>query len=603
VEFPAISHISLSGTTGGFTSMIDSTAVGGMEMRPGVYDASYSSRLSSVIEIRTRQLDEEPEERILSLGISGMGGLYQRELPGSRHFLFAAHRSILNLFTNNIGIDGVPIYTNAMERLDWAPGSRDSLTLLSLGGADSVNITPCPGDPGVTSVYQTQYSGWRGTAALTWKHTFDAKLASDFVAEYSPTQQNIAQQEQIGYVTMNHLGTCAPAKLVTSYVENSRNTQPRLNYTVRAALSGWLFSAGGSASLQMLHASVAQPIGQLSPFSSSTAATDAVSFHPHLAAGQEAAFLQAESVSGTRWNLMTGVRVEGFAIDGSYAFEPRASLQYRLNGHQTVHVSWNESAQLPPVMDLVSYPVNRHLPPIKDRQTAVGARLWQGPWGTLDAEAYTKQYWHEPVSTEFPQLMLFNMVDTLGQAFVWLPLTGTGTASSRGLEAVLRAHWRSRADLLLSATRSQSQYRALDGVRRNGNYDTPIAVNSLIGVHLPRQIVLNGRESFSSGPVYCPYDMADSLAQGRGIYDVSLINSARGPLYNRLDIELERSFNFRTGGLVVHAGAENVLNRGNLLGYLWMPSCKPGTRCPDNQPIQKIDQMGRFPVFSARYSF
>jgi len=56
VEFDGISHLQLPGTTGGFTSMIDATAVGGMEMRPGVYDAWHSSRLSSLIEIHTRPL-------------------------------------------------------------------------------------------------------------------------------------------------------------------------------------------------------------------------------------------------------------------------------------------------------------------------------------------------------------------------------------------------------------------------------------------------------------------------------------------------------------------------------------------------------------------
>ena len=118
--------------------------------------------------------------------------------------------------------------------------------------------------------------------------------------------------------------------------------------------------------------------------------------------------------------------------------------------------------------------------------------LMKADWGALDAEAYTRQYRHEPVSTEYPQLMLFNMIDTLGQAIVWMPLTGAGSADSRGLEAALRAHWHSRAHLLLSATRSQSQYRALDGILRTGNYDTPVAINAMTNIQLPWRIALNG---------------------------------------------------------------------------------------------------------------
>jgi outer membrane receptor protein involved in Fe transport len=605
VEFPGISHLALSGTTGGFTSMIDSTAVGSMEMRPGVVDASYSSRLSSLIELRTRQLGEAPEERSLSLGISGIGGLYQRSLPKSGVLLVSAHRSILNLVTNDIGINGVPIYSNLLTRLELAPGSRDSLTILSLGGIDSIKLTPCAGDWEVTSSYRTQYRGWRDTGALTWKHAFDAQVASEFSAEYSIAQQDINQQQQIGYVWSGNIKTCTPITTTPTYMESSHNGLPRVNFTVRAALRGWLLSAGADGGLMMPNDAVDQPKGQLSPFSASTTATDAVSFHRHIAAGQEAGFFQAESAMDKRWNLMAGVRAEGFALDGSYAFEPRISVVYRLSERQSLNASWNAAAQLPPTMDLLSYPANHQLRPIEVRQATAGLRLWQGRWGTLDAAAYSKQYRREPISTEFPQLMLFNMVDTLGQSFVWLPLTDSGTASSRGVEAVLRGHWRERASLMLSASRSQSEYRALDGIRRNGSYDTPMMINAVDSFRLPLGITLNGRESFASGRVYCPFDLPDSLAQMRGIYDLTRINALRGPVYNRLDAELERQFKVAKGELVIQGGAENILNRGNLLGYVWLQNCTAGLPCTNAQglPIAKVDQMGRFPSFSARYRF
>ncbi|MGO8759605.1 MAG: TonB-dependent receptor plug domain-containing protein [Terracidiphilus sp.] len=605
VEFAGISHLALSGTTGGFTSMIDSTAVGGMEMRPGVYDASYSSRLSSLIEIRTRTLGEARQQRIFSLGISGVGGLYQRELPGSGTLLLSAHRSILNLFTNDIGINGVPTYSNALVRVDFSPGSRDSVTLLGLAGADSITMTPCPADRAVTSLYQTQYTGWRETGALTWKHAYNTHVASDLTAEYGIVRQDIGQQQQLGYLVENGHNTCAPASTESTYTENSRNQLPRVNYTLRAGLGAWLLTAGGAFSLLAPDDSVTQPIGQLSPFSASTTATDAVSFHRHFSSGEEAGFLQAEGTLAKRWSVLAGTRAEGFAIDGSYALEPRASILYRLNGRQSIHASWSQGAQLPPAMDLVSYSANHALPPIGVRQIAAGMRLWQGGWGTLDAEGYTKQYRREPVSTEFPQLMLFNMVDTLGQSFVWLPLNGSGTANSRGLDAVLRTHWRDRATLQLSASFSHSDYRALDGLRRTGNFDTPVSVSALTSFRLPGKILLNSRESFTSGRVYCPFDTADSLVQDRGIYDLSRINAVRGPAYNRLDVELERRFRFSRSDLELQAGAENVLNRGNLLGYVWLQNCDASSACLNSQglPILKVDQIQRFPVLSLRYRF
>ncbi len=603
VEVPAINHFSLSGSNGGFTSMIDSTAIGGMNMKAGVYDAGYSSRLSSLIDIHTRGLGEARQAGNLSAGIAGAGGLYQRALAHKGSLLLSAHRSLLSLVTNDIGINGVPTYENGMARLELNPSDRDTLSIFSLSGADSIAMTPCP-SPNATSIYQTQYSGWRTTEALSWRHNFSPQVTANLTASSSLTRQNIDQQQQIGEV-IDHRGNCHPVTLLPAYNENSRIGLSALNYELRAGLRGWLFSAGAAGKLTTPDDSVAQPNGQQSPFSADPSRSDAVTFQRKFSTGQTAAFVQAEGGFGSRWKLLAGLRVESFAITGSYALDPRISVAYRLNSRQILHGSMNISSQLPPIMDMISYPGNRNLQPVQVRQGALGMRLWQANWGTLDAEAYQKNYRREAVSTEYPALMLSNMVDTLGQGFVWLPLTSAGTAQARGVELALRAHWRSRMDLLLSAARSQTTYRALDGIRRPGNYDTPLSATAMGNLRLGLGIQLDLRESASSGRPYTPFDLADSNAQSRGIYDLTRINALRGPLYNRLDMELERRFRLPKGAFDIHAGAENILNRGNLMGYVWLDDCQVAWGCGNSsgEPITKADQMGRYPAFSLRYEF
>jgi hypothetical protein len=604
VEFPAINHFSLSGTSGGFTSMIDSTAIGNMDLRSGAYDVTHSSRLSSLIDIRTRQLGEARRAGNISVGIAGLGGLYQQALPGKGSLLLSAHRSILNLVTNDIGINGVPIYSNGLARLEVNPSTRDNLTLLSLSGADSITMTPCPSDQAVTSIDQTQYAGWRTSGALTWRHAWSPHVVANLIASYSVTRQQIAQQQQVGFEIVNGRNTCQPASLLPVYTEDSRNGLPLVNYAVHADFRGWLLTAGASAGLAMPNVDVAQPTGELSPFSAIPNRSDAVTFRRKFSTGQSAVFAQADGGMGARLRFMAGLRAETFAVTGDYTLDPRLSAVFRLNRKQTLNGSWNLSHQLPPMMDLLSYPGNRSLSPIQANQLAFGLRVWQAGWGALDLQAYSKRYRREPVSTEYPQLMLFNMVDTLGQAFVWLPLTSAGNARSRGLELLLRAHWQDRAELLVSATRSQSTYAALDDIRRPGNYDVPVQFNSLINLRFPFGIKLDSRESLSSGRVYTPFDDAESMQQSRGIYDLARINALRGPLYNRLDVELERRFRVSGGAIEIHVGAENVLNRGNLLGYVWLDNCPQGAACNVNGvPVEKVDQIGRYPVLSARYQF
>ncbi len=604
IEIPNINHFSLSGSNGGFTSMLDATAVGSMEMRAGVYDASYSSRLSSLIDIHTRQLDEGERAGDISVGISGAGGLYQRALKHNGSFLLSAHRSILNLLTNDIGINGVPTYTNWLAKMEASPSSRDTLTLFSLSGQDSISMMPCPADRWESSTFQTEYAGWRTTEALNWRHIFSPVVMSNLTASTSLTRQKIGQQQQFGYISVDEVGTCQAVSLATVYDENSRDGLSALNYGLKAALHGWLISAGANGRFTTPDDSVAQPSGELSPFNASTTASDAVTFQRKFSTGQAAGYFQAEGSLGPRWRLLAGVRAESFAIAGTYALDPRLSATYRLSARQSLHASMGISSQLPPMMDMISYAGNHSLRPIQARQGAMGMRLWQGNWGTLDAEAYEKHYSKEPVSTEYPQLMLSNMIDTLGQQFVWLPLTSAGTADARGLELALRAHWSNRAQGLVSITRAQTSYRALDGIRRPGNYDVPVVANAMGTVRLPRSYKLDIRETASSGRLYTPFDFTASNKQSRGIYDLTHVNAARAPLYNRLDVEIERQFHVRNGVVDLHAGADNVLDRGNFLGYLWLNNCQMGQPCAyGTEPIEKIKQMGIYPSMSVRYRF
>ena len=77
--------MSLEGTTGGFSglSMIDTASIDRVKLQTGGYDASYPERLSSVMEIDTKQLGDAKRHAEADFGIVGAGGLlYQAEKNG-----------------------------------------------------------------------------------------------------------------------------------------------------------------------------------------------------------------------------------------------------------------------------------------------------------------------------------------------------------------------------------------------------------------------------------------------------------------------------------------------------------------------------------------
>jgi TonB dependent receptor/TonB-dependent Receptor Plug Domain len=611
IEVPNINHLAMEGTTGGFASMIDTSTVESVDLKAGSYDAQYASRLSSLIEIQTRKSAPGATQEIDG-GISGAGGFLQQPLGKTGNLLLSAHRSVLNLVTNDIGINGVPIYTNGLARIELAPDSRNSISAVSLSGADSINIRPVPCDAGVTLNVQTQYGGARSTDGLVWKHIHSPSAASTVIASYSYQQQDIGQQLQA--TAFYGMPGCDsdPVEATPVYAEHTKDGVGTLGYNLEAGWRHWLLSMGTRGRLLTMNHAVAQPLGQQSPFNPDPTWTDADNFTRHLTTVETGSFAQVSTRMGTRWTLISGVREETFSLTGAQALEPRASVAFRISDYQNVNASWSRSAQLAPNIDILSYAQNRRLLPITAEQVSAGAELSRTRWASVRVESYEKRYRHEPISTEYPSLMPANMVDTLGQQFVWLPLRTGGYGRAAGVQLVARAHPQGRIELMASVSYSRTHYAAADGIMRPGNFDFPLVGSGLTNLRLWKGIQISVRDTYATGRPYTPFDVNLSEEQSRGIYDLTRVNGLRGPAYNRVDADINRDFHLGKGVLNLHGGVENALDRSNFLGYAWMDNCHPNptqTECGMNQnaspgvPETRVTQMPLFPSASVRYTF
>ena len=611
IEIPNINHIALEGTTGGFASMIDTSSISGVDLKPGPYDPQFAGRLSSLIEIHTRENESSGPTGEVDAGISGGGGLLLQPLGKKADLLLTAHRSVLNLVTNDIGINGVPIYTNGLARLEWSPSSRNRISALSLNGADSLNMTPEPCDPGATLNVQTQYSGTRSTDGLAWTHIYNPSVFSTLVGSWSGQGQNIAQQLQA--TAFNGKPGCDndPIETTPVYSEDTHDGTATLSYGLHFGLRDAVISAGGRVQALTTNYAVDQPLGQQSPFNANPAWTDADMFARILTTGVTGSYAEVTARLKTRWTLISGAREETFSLIGAHTFEPSASLAFRISNHQNINASWGRTAQMPPVIDILSYPQNNRLSPLRVEEYSVGGDLWHGSWASLHGETYSKRYTDEPVSTEYPSLMLANMVDTLGQ-FVWLPLRTGGFGQAGGVEILLRAHAADRLDLMGSASYSRTRYAAEDGILRPGNFDFPLVGNGTATARLWKGFQISARDTYETGRPYTPFNIPLSEQQSRGIYDLTRINSSRGAAYNRVDADINRDFRILRGVLNIHGGVENAFDRSNFLGYVWMDNChpRPGqTYCGMNQnavpgvPETEVTQMPQFPSASLRYTF
>lgn len=608
IEVPNINHISMLASTGGLVSMIDTSVLQKIDLFTGGYDARYDERLSSVVDIHTREADGLGKHGDLDAGYIGTGGLFDFPLAHGGSFLISGHRSLLNLFTNNIGLNGVPIYTNLFSRARISATPKDEVSVLSLSGVDSIKINPCFGDYFETNTIDTQYSGWRTTNGIRWQHFYSGSTYGIATLSDSEQAQHIDQQDQLlspnyaNVVTSN----CSVVGSKPVYHERTLDGQTTGKYDFQTAIfDGKLnIATGVLARLFRIDYNIKQPVGQHTPLSIDPVRSDATSFFPKFSTGEAAGYSQVTVRLNKNWNASAGGRFQTFALGDHATATSRASSIYRFSQHNSIYASFGQYAQMPPAVYLLSFPQNKYLMPIRARHFIVGSELWDSISLHVGVEAYDKKYTDYPVSTEYPTLSLANMVDTLGQQFIWIPMASMGSGHAYGVNLFSSIHATMHFTGRANVSYSRALYSAQDDKVRPGNFDYPVIVNASGIWRSGPRYEASFRYEYTTGRPYTPFNLVPSLQQNRPIYNLEKVNGLRGPFYSRLDFQVDRNFLLRSKVLTIYAGLENALNRKNFLSYAWMPHCDlPGTCGFSQGPYTELNQMPRIPNFGVRFSF
>lgn len=582
IEIPSINQLALSDTTGGFVSMLDEAAVRGLTLHDDAFSSGYESRLSSVVDISTRTYGAIVPSSQWEVGIDGAGGSVSRPLGREGAYFLSARQGMLQYLTKDIGMNGVPKYRNLFARAENRFDDRDSWWGMSLTGIDSIVIHPDNQDPDETNPFDITYSGWRNTTGLNWQHEFSA-------SSFAILSLAHAEQSQ----TVNENGQLQSGSIV--YHEQSSDAVTTLKYDWTGELCRALkLKTGARGSLDQMRYAVAQPIGLQNPYSINSEPVDATAFDHHPLVGSSAAYAE---LSLTAWHgiqASAGGRAEHWALGGFHAWTGNAGLGIPVWNGRLLSLSVAERAQLPATLYLMAFDNIHKLGPMRALQFTAGMQLMKTTHVGMKVEAFSKRYTHYPVAQNYPELSMANVADTFGQAFLMFPMESAGRGLANGVEVTMDARVRSRWTLTVGASYARNWFSGLDGILRRGNYDIPLAANLGALYQAGKGFVISARYNVTSGRPYTPFALDSSLAQNRGIYDLSKVNAQRSPYYGRLDVRVEKSHEFGHVSLTWHAGLQNAFDRKNFYEYAWLP-LQGNNPNYHSTPISEQDQMPIFP--------
>ncbi|MBK8982632.1 MAG: hypothetical protein IPM38_10015 [Ignavibacteria bacterium] len=140
---------------------------------------------------------------------------------------------------------------------------------------------------------------------------------------------------------------------------------------------------------------------------------------------------------------------------------------------------------------------------------------------------------------------------------------------------------------LISYSFIHSGFTALAGGEKPGAFDPGNQFTLIAGYQFKNGWLAGIKYKYSGGRPYTPIDPVASRQVNRAVYSTDDFNSARYPYYMRVDVRVDKKFDFKSSSLVAYIELQNVFNRENIYSYYWNE---------DDKRLSTIYQWAFFPV-------
>ncbi len=576
IEIPNINSFANLASAGGTVSLLDVQLIEDVTFLTGGYPAPYVSRLSSVMQVTQREGSRDGPRALATVAYAGAGAVLEGPWAGGRgSWLVSARRSFLDLFTDDIGTGGVPVYYSFTGKAVRDFGARDRVWVTSITGIDDIRLGIAEDfDPSdVLSSFDIRYNGRRNATGVNWQRIFGSKGVgllgvSQSSAAVDSTVKDLARHGVFGPGADVDQILSAGA---TTFRQDSAESETTVKYdlTLRAGGSGEL-QAGGFHKHFRNDYTTLSPLGYDGPF---TLVPDInpINLRERFGATQQGIYLQGTHRLAGRARLTLGGRVDRYGQFGQAhtRISPRAGVSVDLAGGLAWNSSWGVYHQLPLFLFLAAFPENRLLAPARADHWITGLSWMPGRGVRVTVEAYEKRYADYAASTQFPAVSLANVGDTFDVRDILYPMANGGRGRARGIELFAEKRYEGNWFGQVNLAYSRSLHAGIDGVMRPGAFDRPFVFNLIGGKRIGRKWDLALRAAYLTGRPYTPFREDLSQQQRRGIFDLARVNALRYSPFFTLDARVDRVFRVRDKRLVLYVGIQNVTGRRNATGVLW----------------------------------
>ncbi len=567
IEVPNINHFATQGSSGGPVGMINVNFIREVDFYAGAFPANRGNSLSSIMEFKQIEGNDEKLRGTFMLGSSDVGLTLDGPAGKKSTFILSARRSYLQFLFKALSLPFLPTYNDFQYKQTIKINDKNKVTLIGLGAIDDFKLNTRVNDglEDADLITRNIYilgnlpvnTQWNYTAGANWTH---------FAAN---SYQNII-------VSRNHLNNKAvkyrdnienQEALLLDYSSQEIENKLRLENTLRQ--NGWKLNMGvGFENVTYTNSTFSKSAigGQVT----------VINFDSKLGLNKYSVFSQvSKELAAMRLILSLGLRTD--FTDYSKAMSnpakqisPRFSASYAITEKLSANFNMGRYFQLPTytVMgyrDSLSALVNKdNINFIQADHFIAGLEYRPTNASKITLEGFYKEY------DDYPFLLRDSIsLANLGGDFGVIgnePATSSSNGRSYGVEFLIQQKLTSSVYGILSYTFVKSQFSDKRGGLVPSSWDNRNILNVTAGKKFKKDWELGLKFRFLGGAPYTPYDI-DQSAQiavwdvtRQGVFDWDRLNTLRNPNSHGLDVRIDKKWFFKKWTFNTYLDVENVYN-------------------------------------------
>jgi len=602
IEVSNINHFATQGASGGPVGMINLSFIRNLDFYAGAFPASKGNALSSILDFKQRNGNDEKLSGTLTVGSSDFGLSLEGPLGKKSTFIFSVRRSYLQILFKALKLPFLPTYNDMQYKHSIKLDTKNELTILGLGAIDDfkLNTSVNEGLSDTEEIEKNTYilgnlpvnSQWNYTLGTKWLHYSKDSYQSLIVSRSHLNNEAIKYKDNIE----------DPNLLLLNYKSQEIENKIKIESTRRK--KGWKWNIGASCDFVKYTNST---------FNKEERNGQAVTidFDSELTFGKYAFFTQvSHKFWHERLSLSLGLRSD-FSdysremMNPMDQLSPRFSASYSINPKLNINFNIGRYFQLP-AFTVMGYRDNNNILVNKENKiTFIQADHIVGgidynptQYSKISLEGFYKKY------QDYPFLLTDSIsLANLGGDFGVIGNEAAKSISkgrSYGLEILLQQKLSTSVYGILSYTWVRSEFKDKNGIYIPSAWDNKHILNITAGKKFKRNWEFGMKFRLLGPAPYTPYNVELSALKEiwdvtqSGVFDWNHLNEKRNPTSHGLDIRLDKKWFFRTWSLNAYIDIQNIYNfQAETQAYLSVKRDESGNPIedPDNPLAYKTNEI------------